>query len=573
MPAPKVIPHTLKSGILLQPRAGPSSSRAFLASDIRTIYSYPPVPTTNVYVGVISLGGTLTGTIHPLTGILTGGDVQNYWTSIGIPPANHPVVRIVRLGGSILDPSDLGSTAENTLDVEMVGACCPTSKLTIIFYLYNQYRAPAHIDSFYEVFNAAINKPVNVRGAMVKPSIISCSWGASESLFGPTLLTKYDTLFAAAKAAGVTITCASGDYGSSNGTSGTVTDFPSSSSNVISCGGTTLICPNKDSSGNYIYDGADEKTWSYNGGTATGGGISGFFKGPPYPRSGSLMRQSPDISLVADPATGVQWLINGASIVYGGTSIVSPAIAGLMACVGSPPKSLLSKLYALPSNSFYDIVAGQNGAYSASAGYDNCTGLGSVNGTNFIPSLAALVANPVTSVSVTGNVSVRVGSTTQLTATTNANATNKGVTWHSTTANATVSNTGLVTGISVGTATIVATTLDGFFSSEHTLSIVTPPPPPPSQAPPQAPAPVPVPPPSSLILSRIPRGPAITSFTMRRNTLAILYSNRNPTTWTSSRPAVASVSNGLIFGRITKGSTTITARSGSHTTSILLNVQ
>jgi hypothetical protein len=38
-----------------------------------------------------------------------------------------------------------------------------------------------------------------------------------------------------------------------------------------------------------------------------------------------------------------------------------------------------TKMYNNPTN-FYDVIVGNNGGYSAKAGYDNCTGLGSING-------------------------------------------------------------------------------------------------------------------------------------------------------------------------------------------------
>jgi len=556
---PKVNSYTVQPSV-----ESSVASRSFLASDIRTIYSYPAVPTNNVYVGVISVGGTLTGTIDPTTGILTGGDVQAYWTSLGIAAENQPVVRVVKLGGSELDPTDNSSTAENTLDVEMIGACCPTSKLTIIFYFYNQYTTPANIDAFYGAFSSAINTPVNVNGAIVKPSIISCSWGASENMFTQSELTSYNTLFANARSSSITITCAAGDYGSSNGTSGTITDFPSSSPNVVSCGGTTLVCPNQDAFGNFVYTSATETTWSLSRGSGTGGGVSSFFSGPPFPRPGSRARQSPDLCLVADPATGVKFLVRASPVVYGGTSIVAPAIAGLIACTGSPVKGLISKLYALPSASFYDVTVGTNGAYSASAGYDNCTGLGSVKGSIFVPNLAALVANPVTTVTISGTLSILSGATTQLTAITNANATNKNVTWFSSSTAATVSATGLVTGISVGSSIITATTLDGFLTSSVAITVA-------SSTP--APAPVPVPVGPVIRISTFRNGPSISSLSMRRNTTIILYSNLTPIIWESSNPSIASIQNGIMFARIFRGTTTITARSGSQTASLLVTVQ
>ena len=528
--------------VIVSPRA---VGRPFLASDMRTIYGYPSVPTTNVVVGVISLGGTLTGNID-VNGMLTGGDVQNYWASLNM--TSIPAVKVVRINGSVLDPSDILSTTENTIDVQMVGACCPTSKLTIVLYYYNQYTT--NNDAFYGVFSYAINTPVTIPGlGAVKPSIISCSWGAPENLFSSIELNKYNTLFATAVAAGITITTAAGDHGSSNGTSGTITDFPTSSPNVISCGGTHLVCRNQDASGNYIYTGATETTWSWSNifRDGTGGGVSSFFNGPPFPRANSQKRQVPDLSLVADPDTGVQFTINGRSQIIGGTSIVSPAIAGLAACLPRAPKGLLSKLYALPSTAFFDITVGSNGAYAAGPGFDNCTGLGSVNGANFVPGYTALITSPVTSASITGTPSVLVGATRQLTAPASW--------WFSSNPAVATVVDGLVTGITAGSVAISVTTKDGLFTSSIPFTVTTNMP--------------------SLRISVTPTGTAITNIFLRRNTAIRLHSvsTIGSVTWTSSNLNVATVMDGFVRSRSRIGSTVVTATSGSQRASITVQVK
>ena len=530
--------------VLMNPRV---VNRRFIASDIRSIYSYPPVPTTNVVVGVISLGGTLTGNIDA-NGMLTGGDVQRYWTALGM--TSLPRVKIVRINGSAMDPTDNGSTIENTIDVEMVGACCPTSRLTIIFYFFNQYTTNA--DAFYGVFSYAINTPVSVPGlGTVKPSIISCSWGAPEVLYSNSSLMQYNALFASAAAAGITITAAAGDHGSSNtvGTdpNGNFVDFPASSPHVVSCGGTHLVCPSRDSLGNYIYNNAIETTWSWSNihKDGTGGGISTVFNGPPFPVAGRQRRSVPDISLVADPDTGVSFLIKGANMIVGGTSIVSPAIAGLAACLPRAPKGFLTKLYALPTLAFNDITVGSNGGFSASAGYDACTGLGSVNGTVFTPKFRDLITTPVTSVSITGTLTALAGTTRQLTA--------SAASWWATSnpAIATVVN-GLVTAVSAGSATITATSRDGFFTASVSFTVTAPLPP-------------------SLIISASPGGASVSNLRMRRNTRVLLYSS-SPATWTTTNVNVASVSNGLVIAAIRPGNATIRATLGNLIATVTVQV-
>lgn len=526
-----------------EPKA--ATNRPFRSSDIRTIYGYPSASTVPVVAGVVSLGGTLTGTIDA-NGFLTGGDIQAYWTSLGM--TSQPRVKIIRLNGSAFDPTDSLSTAENTLDVEMLGACCPTSNLTILFYYYNQYTAPQNIDTFYSLFNYAINTPVSLPGrGLVKPSVISCSWGAPENLFSATELSRYDTLFASGAAAGITITTAAGDTGSHNGQSFPVADFPTSSPNVISCGGTTLVCPNMDSSGNFIHTGATETTWSFSSqtGLGTGGGISKYFRGPPYPTTQTSFRQVPDVSLVANPNTGVSFLINGTSQVMGGTSIVAPAIAGLIACLPLASKGFLKRLYALPLNAFHDTVSGQNGQYSAAVGYDNCTGRGSVNGSVFVPAYISQVA--ITGVPViTGPLNVERNSTRQL-------SSSAPVWWVSSNpVVASVSDTGLVSGLTLGTTTISAYTIYGFFQTSVTFTVT---------------GPVTV-----VRVSIQPNGSSVSSIIIRRNRSLQVYSSVSPVSWTTTNSSLFTVTNGVVQSRGRVGIGILRATSGQLSATVQIRV-
>jgi len=84
---------------------------------------------------------------------------------------------------------------------------------------------------------------------------------------------------------------------------------------------------------------------------------------------------------------------------------------------------------------------------------------------------------PVTGVTLNKtSTSILISGTEQLTATISpANATNQNVTWSSNDPNAaTVSASGLVTGVAVGTATITATTVDGGFTANCTVTVHAP---------------------------------------------------------------------------------------------------
>ena len=102
----------------------------------------------------------------------------------------------------------------------------------------------------------------------------------------------------------------------------------------------------------------------------------------------------PDVSGDADPDTGYDVLVDGESLVIGGTSAVAPLWSGLIALLnqklGKPLGFLQPAIYALPktADAFHDITSGSNGAFSAGPGWDAATGLGSPSGENLLQALS-----------------------------------------------------------------------------------------------------------------------------------------------------------------------------------------
>ena len=453
----------LNNKLLLKPLV---SNPYFTCTELASIYGCPPPPTTSNTIGVISLGGGLFGTLSPTTGILTDSDLNTYWSTIGIPLSNHPRVIIKSLGASSNMPSsntkeyNYGATVENTLDIETIGSWYPSSNLTIIMYLANQY---VDGNAFYTTLNYAINSNVVIgSNTYVKPKVISISWGLPE-VFAESIISSVQPLFAKAASNNINIFCASGDYGSTDGVPGTsnYTDFPSCSPSVIACGGTTLICPNR------VYDSLTSETaW-----TGSGGGMSRIFSKPSYQSNvtqSSTKRCSPDISLNADPNTGMYYIVGGKIVALGGTSTVSPAMAAFTSILNIN-YFLNTKLYRLNALSFYDVISGNNGGYTTSSGYDLCTGRGSLNGAKFIEYL-----NPIATTGITispTNPTLKIKGTVQLTATiTPQNATNKSITWSSSKPKIVrVSPTGLCTARSVGNSVITAA--QGTIKATRTVSV------------------------------------------------------------------------------------------------------
>ena len=158
-----LIPHRMNTHItsydtILTPHS--SNVPYFTMSQLRAIYNFPVPSTSNYVIGVVSFGGGLYGSVDS-HGVLTNGDVQSYWTSIGIASANHPKVIVVPINGATNSPNvnDGGSTMENTLDVEAIGGAFPSANLTIILYI-----SPSTLDQFpvllnyMEQFTSVINQ-------------------------------------------------------------------------------------------------------------------------------------------------------------------------------------------------------------------------------------------------------------------------------------------------------------------------------------------------------------------------------------------------------------------------------
>jgi len=366
-----IVPHVLKPHMFLVPHTNtqlkPAAVPYFNMNQIRKIYNIPVPIKSNYVVGVVSFGGGLYGSVDS-QGILTKGDVQKYWSSLGIATANQPRVIIVLVSGARNLPSmnDDGATMENTMDVETIGAACPTSSLTIILYII-----PNTLASFPTLLNYMRTKNVTINKVNYKPNIISCSWGAPEVYFPNNIIANMNKELAALNAAGITMCAATGDYGSNNGVGGkgNYVDYPSSNPHVTAVGGTTLVSPNG------VYDRRTVETAWPSG----GGGISAVYSKPSYQsKIPGTKRLTPDVAAVADPNTGIMFIVNGKNHVIGGTSVSAPIIVGYLAAIISK-RFINPILYSAPSSCFNDILRGSNGGYNATKGYDNCTGLGSIN--------------------------------------------------------------------------------------------------------------------------------------------------------------------------------------------------
>jgi subtilase family serine protease len=243
---------------------------------------------------------------------------------------------------------DTGWAQESALDLEMASAMCPNCHIILV----------EGTSATFANLAAAENTAANL-GA----DAISNSYGGGES--GST---SYESAY---NHPGAAITVSSGD-------SGYGVQFPAASPHVTAVGGTSLTRASNSR-------GWAETVWS-----GAGSGCSSVYAKPSWQTDGLCARRTvADVSAVADPSTGVAVYgpvnrVRSGWMVFGGTSVAAPLIAGVYGVNGSAttygqdPYAHLSALY--------DVTSGSNGSCggtylcTGAVGYDGPSGLGTPNG-------------------------------------------------------------------------------------------------------------------------------------------------------------------------------------------------
>jgi uncharacterized repeat protein (TIGR01451 family) len=286
------------------------------------------------------------------------------------------------------DPTGAWET-EEALDVEWIHAMAPGAQIVLV-----EANSQSLSDLMSSVAMAASQSGV---------SVVSMSWGFTE---GFSVLAadeaKYDSdLTTPAGHQGVTFVASTGDYGAAD------PEYPAFSPNVVAVGGTSLYL-NNDNSYN------SETGWgcySNSMGVAIGGGggVSLYEPEPAFQQGAQStgFRTTPDVSMIADPATGV-WIADSYNLdptnpweVVGGTSLSAPSWAGLIALAdqarvaaggqtlgSNGPTETQQALYSLPVTDFNAVTTGNNG-YIAGPGYNLVGGLGTPIANLLVPDLAA----------------------------------------------------------------------------------------------------------------------------------------------------------------------------------------
>ncbi|MGH7039480.1 MAG: S53 family peptidase [Stellaceae bacterium] len=337
----------------LAPRAAGASP--WNVPDLCTAYNWPNGLEGGGVIAIVELGG---GWVQ--------SDLDQFFGGIGQPP---PQITNVSVDGTQNNPGVSDADGEVALDIEVAAAA-----------YYMATGQPAVIRVYWAQDIATAVRAATADGC----DVCSISWGADEANWGAQAGQDMENAAEAATASGMVVFAAAGDNDSSDGGPNPANvDLPASAPHVIGCGGTRKTP-------------TSETVWNNDPGTpsgeGTGGGYSTLFTPLPGWQVGAPNgpgRMVPDVAANADPVTGYNIVLHGATTPIGGTSAVAPLYAGLFAAFGKKLGWITLKLW-LNQTCFNDITEGDNGAFRARPGPDPCTGLGSPIGTK----LAALLNAP-----------------------------------------------------------------------------------------------------------------------------------------------------------------------------------
>jgi kumamolisin len=288
-------------------------------------------------------------------------DLNVFSSQFGLPSCTTANGCFTKMYASGRKPAgNCGWDQEAALDIEWAHAMAPNAKILFV------EAASSSFNDLFSAVDAASNYILKNSGY----GEVSMSWGGSE-FNGET---SFDSHFTKP---GVVYFAASGDTGGA-------TIYPGASLDVVSAGGTSV---NRNSSGAFV----SETGWS-----GSGGGASPYEPKPNYqsgvPGTSSTHRSVPDFSFDANPSTGVavydSTSCQGLSgwLVFGGTSVASPSLAGIVNLAGhhfGSTSAELSVIYGnfTNGNDFRDITSGRAGKNNCGPGYDFVTGVGSNQGT------------------------------------------------------------------------------------------------------------------------------------------------------------------------------------------------
>ncbi len=420
---------------------------ALVPGDLATIYDVQPL-----YQRGITGSGQKVAVVGQTDIELS--DIEHFRSQDGLP-MNDP--QLVLVTGSPNPGTSANDLVESDLDLEYAGGIAPNA--TILF---------VYSTNVWTSIEFAIDEDL--------APVISSSYGYCEPQISstPASAAAYlESLAQEANSMGITWVASSGDTGAADcdftseqvATQGLAVDLPASVPEVTGVGGTEFAegsgnywsstnNSNGSSSLSYIPEMAWNDTAAMGVLVATGGGASIFFARPEWQSGAGVpadnARHVPDIAFAAAVAHDPYQIYTGGAPLYvGGTSAPTPVFSGMLALlnqylVSSGAQSqpglgnINPALYRLAQTTpgiFHDVTVGSNivpcqsgspectsgqFGYEAGVGYDQATGLGSLDVYNAV--IAWNGSQPIaTTTSLTDTVStLSAGGSTVLTATVKA---------------------------------------------------------------------------------------------------------------------------------------------------------
>ncbi len=356
----------------ITPLTGSSKGGQYIGNDYRAAY----VPGSSLFGDGQSLA------LLEYDGYFTN-DITHYETLAGLPPVT---LTNILINGGPITPG--GGDGEVSLDIELAIAMAPHLSKIIV------YEGTNGVTSWVSILTQIADDDLAKQ--------ISCSWSGGTP--------GDEQAFLQMALQGQSFFNAVGDSDAFTGAIG----YPSDSTNVIECGGTTLFTTGPG--GSYV----TETVWNWGvefgeNGEGGSGGVSPSYSIPPWQQglatstnqASSTMRNIPDVALTADHVFVAYG--KGLTNWFGGTSCAAPLWAAFTALInqqaatnGAAPVGFLNPaLYAIGKSPnyaycFHDITTGNNEwsgsptKFTAVPGYDLCTGWGTPNGANLLNALLSL---------------------------------------------------------------------------------------------------------------------------------------------------------------------------------------
>jgi len=266
-------------------------------------------------------------------------DLSTYRSEYGLSScttSNGCFEKVGQTGSTTKLPKENAGWAEETaLDMDMVSATCPNCHIIIV------------------EANSASNSNLAAaenEAATLHATVISNSYGGSES---GSSNSAYDH-------SGIVITASAGDNGYAEGS-----QQPCSYATVVCTGGSSLVTASNSR-------GYSETVWNdlSAGYGATGSGCSSYVAKPSWQTDkGCTKRSQSDVSFDADPENGVA-VYDSTSydgykgwLVFGGTSVAAPAIAGIYGLAGNGSSlgpNAAQRIWNDAGSGLYSVTSGNN---------------------------------------------------------------------------------------------------------------------------------------------------------------------------------------------------------------------